>query len=244
MTWLDTDPRWVALVLSGALLAYYVAVEPWWGRSMFARLERSRPHDPTALVAFYRVTVGVQVATVAAVAVAVLADAGVGAGSIGLALPAAPDSSLTPLLAGAVIGTALALGAGLLLGLRAARAGQGLPVAPVAISPMIPVTRTERWWAAAVAVGAGISEELVFRGLLLAVAVGLGMPPVLAAVGLTVVFGMAHLYQGIRGVVTTALFGGVMSAIALGTESLLVPIVLHAAVDLRSLLLTRPAATG
>jgi len=34
-----------------------------------------------------------------------------------------------------------------------------------------------------------------------------------------------------------------MSVITLGTQSLLLPIVLHTAIDLRALLLTRPAQT-
>ncbi|MFC4950667.1 CPBP family intramembrane glutamic endopeptidase [Pseudonocardia sp. GCM10023141] len=210
------------------------------GRAVFAKLARQRRHDPGALISFFRLTVGVQWSALAAVALTLVLDRGVSSGSIGLALPNWPAGA-GPVLISASIGLAAAVAAGIVLGVRGARSGTGLPVAPESIAPMIPVTRTERYWAAAVAVGAGASEELVFRGLLLAVAVGLGLHPVLAAAVLTVVFGAAHRYQGVGGVVTTTVFGAVMSAIALGTQSLLLPIVLHAALDLRALLLTRPA---
>lgn len=81
----------------------------------------------------------------------------------------------------------------------------------------------------------------MFRGLLLAVGVGLGLHPVLVVAVLTVVFGAAHYYQGVPGMLATAFVGAVMSALALATGSLLLPIVLHVAIDLRGLLLTRPA---
>lgn len=158
MTWLDAEPGPAALVIAALLLGYFVAVEPWWGQAVFAGLARSRPSDPRALLAFDRLTIGVQVATVAAVVVAVLLDPGVGAGSIGWRLPSAPADELLPLIVGGAIGLVLAAGAGLALGARAARRGRGLPVAPASISPMIPVTRTERWWAAALSIGAGVSE--------------------------------------------------------------------------------------
>jgi len=243
MTWMDANPGPIAIVISGFLLAYYVAVEPRWGKTAFARLTRKRLHDPGALLAFDWLTVAVQCAAVAAVVLAVLLDPGVGAATIGLVLPAAPDDAQLPVIIGGAVGIAAVVVVALVLAIRATRRGTDLPMAPAATSAMIPVTCTERWWAAAVAVGAGISEELVFRGLLLAVAVGVGLPPVLAAAVLTVVFGAAHLYQGVRGLLMATLFGGVMSVITLGTQSLLLPIVLHTAIDLRALLLTRPAQT-
>jgi membrane protease YdiL (CAAX protease family) len=50
------------------------------------------------------------------------------------------------------------------------------------------------------------------------------------------VFGLAHAYQGVTGVVTTGVLGGVLAALYLGTGSLLLPVVLHALIDLRFLL--------
>lgn len=105
---------------------------------------------------------------------------------------------------------------------------------------MLPATRRERRWAGAVALTAGIAEELVFRGLFLALGIGLlGVSPLLAAVFVTIVFALAHVYQGMAGVLGAAVLGGILAAIALSTESLLPAIVLHVLIDVRSLLLTR-----
>ena len=51
-----------------------------------------------------------------------------------------------------------------------------------------------------------------------------------------VAFGLAHAYQGRAGILLTGLLGGVMAALYLGTGSLLLPVLLHAAIDLRFLL--------
>ena len=51
-----------------------------------------------------------------------------------------------------------------------------------------------------------------------------------------VAFGLAHAYQGAVGILTTGLLGGVMAALYLQTGSLLLPVLLHAAIDLRFLL--------
>lgn len=103
---------------------------------------------------------------------------------------------------------------------------------------MLPVTNSERGWAAGVAVAAGVAEELVFRGLFLALGIGLcGLSPLPAAIFVSAVFGMAHVYQGVAGVLTTAVLGGVLAAVALTAESLLPAILLHVLIDLRSLLL-------
>lgn len=49
------------------------------------------------------------------------------------------------------------------------------------------------------------------------------------------IVGIGHLYQGIAGGVQTAVIGFVFGAIFVMTGSLLVPIVIHAVMDLRVL---------
>jgi membrane protease YdiL (CAAX protease family) len=63
---------------------------------------------------------------------------------------------------------------------------------------------------------------------------------VLVAVG-AVAFGLAHAYQGIAGIVTTGVLGGVMAGLYLGTGSLLLPVLLHTLIDLRFLLVPTSA---
>jgi membrane protease YdiL (CAAX protease family) len=89
-----------------------------------------------------------------------------------------------------------------------------------------------------VGVTAGVCEEWLYRGFFLAVVAALagGLPTGLLVVVAAVAFGLAHAYQGPVGILTTGLLGGVMAALYLQTGSLLLPVLLHAAIDLRFLL--------
>jgi membrane protease YdiL (CAAX protease family) len=86
--------------------------------------------------------------------------------------------------------------------------------------------RTFRW----VAITAGICEEWLFRGYLLALLQPwLGVAGAIAAS--TALFGAGHLYQGPGGVVKTGIVGLLMALLAWGTGSIWAPVVLHAAWD-------------
>jgi len=81
------------------------------------------------------------------------------------------------------------------------------------------------------AITAGICEEILYRGLLLAVlAAGLGTWP--AVVLSSAIFGVGHAYQGGKGVAKTGAVGLVMALLAVGSGSLFVPMLVHAVVDL------------
>jgi len=101
-------------------------------------------------------------------------------------------------------------------------------------SALIPATTHERLLWAAVAVSAGVCEEVVFRGWLLATLHGgLRMDGTALIVIAAALFGLAHSYQGLAGVVLTGLVGAVFCGLYLATGSLLAPILLHIVVDLR-----------
>ncbi len=107
------------------------------------------------------------------------------------------------------------------------------------LTALLPRTRPEKWAFAVVAVTAGITEEVLYRGwlvwfLLLAAPVG-GYGG--ALVVSSVAFGLGHAYQGVRGVVLTGLAGFGLAQLAFSTGSLLLPVLLHVLVDLRVLLL-------
>jgi uncharacterized protein len=89
-----------------------------------------------------------------------------------------------------------------------------------------------------VGVTAGVCEEWLYRGFFLAVVAALagGLQTWLLVVVAAVAFGLAHFYQGAVGILTTGVLGGVMAALYLQTGSLLLPVLLHAAIDLRFLL--------
>lgn len=99
---------------------------------------------------------------------------------------------------------------------------------------LVPVTPRERLVFAAVAISAGICEEIVFRGWLLSTlhgTVGLhGTALILVAAAM---FGLAHTYQRITGVLLTGIVGAVFCVLYVATGSLLVPIALHILMDVR-----------
>ncbi len=84
------------------------------------------------------------------------------------------------------------------------------------------------WWL--VSAHAGWGEELFYRGYLFALLCSL-MPEAAAAVVSTVMFGLAHVYQGVRGIVMTTVLGGVFMGMYLLSGSLVVPMLAHALYD-------------
>jgi uncharacterized protein len=99
------------------------------------------------------------------------------------------------------------------------------------VRTLLPSTPREARVFIAVAITAGICEEVLYRGYLLWYFQSL-VPRGLAIVAATVAFAVAHAYQGVRGIAATGAAGAVAMAVYLLTGSLLAPIVLHAALDL------------
>jgi hypothetical protein len=101
------------------------------------------------------------------------------------------------------------------------------------VRPILPHTRGELAHFGLVSVSAGLGEELLFRGFVFAYLDAL-VPVVPALVLSSALFGMAHAYQGNRGVLQTGLVGLVLGGFFLLSGSLWVPMLLHAAVDMNS----------
>jgi len=100
-----------------------------------------------------------------------------------------------------------------------------------ALLSLMPQTPTERLRFDALAVTAGICEEFLFRGVLWA----LLLPWIEGAAALlvtSVAFGMAHLYQGRRGMLRTGMVGAVLGGLAWASGTLWLVVVLHAVVDM------------
>ena len=111
------------------------------------------------------------------------------------------------------------------------------------VGSLLPRNRPEIAHAAAMSIAAGISEELAFH-LFLPLLVAVVTGNAFVAFGVAVAaFGAMHLYQGRAGVIATTLVGALMAAIYLMTGELWLAMLLHALIDLNSLVL-RPALTG
>ena len=149
----------------------------------------------------------------------------------------------TGLLAAAVAG-GLAGGAAVGLLIAAWRRGRGRGDLHIGhIGGLLPHSRTELRWGAAVAITAGIVEELFFR-LLLPLLVAQVSGSALAGFGVaTLLFGLAHGYQRLAGMAATTLVGGLFAALYLYSGALWLAMLAHVLLDLNSLVL-RPAFAG
>ena len=238
-TWLDPHLSWASGTAVAVLFVLCCVVQPVRGRAAYRRLVADRAAGvPDALVHRLRRMARRQLVTTVAVVVVVAVAGGVRRGDVGLRLPAGDRVHYWTTYTVALC--VLILVTGLLLRRRAVN-GRSVP-GQRPVRALVAATSRERGYGTLVAVGAGVSEEVLFRGLFTAAAVAaFGISGVVAAVVVSICFGLCHVYQGWPGVVGTALGGGLFSLIYLDTRSLLLPIVLHIAIDLRGLVLVPPA---
>lgn len=236
---LEIHPRFgpVGLALAILLAAYALFVEPILGRWWYARLKREREQDPQALLRVYRLTLGIEWAWTAVVALIVVIAPGLNAAAVGVALP---GGRYLPAALGFTGYLAVILALSAVVFRRRAAAGKTVP-GQAAMADLLPCTSAERRLAIIVALSAGLCEEVLYRGLLVALGVDLlGLAIVPAAIVAVAVFAVAHAYQGVAGVLGTCLLGGSLATLYVSTGSLLLPIVVHILVDLRSLVLVPP----
>jgi membrane protease YdiL (CAAX protease family) len=100
---------------------------------------------------------------------------------------------------------------------------------------LLPRGRTERIVFALAAISAGITEEIIYRGFMIRYFEqwsGIVIAIFLAAIA----FGLVHIYQGWRGALTTFFLALVFTFLFFVAGSLWLPMLVHAAADLRLLL--------
>jgi membrane protease YdiL (CAAX protease family) len=244
--------------LSAVVVAGYLVVgEPVVGHVLHRRFEGRLRTDAGARRSFYARLLVLEWGLALLALVVWLSAPGVDAAAVGLRWPRSWPGPVavvaTVLVLGFVVVSTRALRSGALAQAAAElrRPGHSPPTrgrhaepAVHATLALLPRTTAERRLFTLVGVTAGVCEEWLYRGFLLAVVAAIGgggLPdPVLVAIG-ALAFGLAHAYQGLAGIVTTGVLGGVMAGLYLGTGSLLLPVVLHAVVDLRFLLVPTSA---
>ena len=233
-------------VATAALTLWLLLGEPLLGRFSHRRmLQALDSGDRDARLRFYR-SWTFQGWLLAAVTLAVCAANGWSLGQLGLRSPHAL-LELSPAFAAGFLGS-------LIVGfLFAAVAGRyrrrtqtQAPPPRIAggenVLRMLPRGRRERIAFALLAVTAGITEELIWRGFgaTLLHTLAPHWPQLLTIGVLAAVFGWAHFYQGAAGMLVTAVLGGLFAWLYLASGSLWWPILLHVLVDLRALLLPVP----
>jgi len=102
------------------------------------------------------------------------------------------------------------------------------------IQALLPRNRAEVRIGALMSLNAGVVEELLFRLAIPALLYGAFGSSLFALIVSVLLFGGLHAYQGAGGILATALIGVVLLALFVATGNILVPIVVHAIIDLRS----------
>jgi len=92
-----------------------------------------------------------------------------------------------------------------------------------------PRTKKEKWLCSFSALSSAICEEMVDRGFLLFLLLTIfpNIPIFVIMIIAFVTFGIGHLYQGLRGVIKTGLFGVLSMSLLIVTGSLIPSILLH-----------------
>jgi membrane protease YdiL (CAAX protease family) len=210
---------------AGVFVAYLVLVLPLSGlltrRELQRRLTRERGLRPIV----YRQTIS-RLWLLAGAAIGIAGAANLPLSALGLRLPRMGSAGAPGLLAGALL---------LIATLTALAIISGRRPAPRTAS-LLPDTRQERRLYVAVAFTAGAVEELLFRGFLLVyLTADLGWPVQNAAAASAIAFGFSHVYQGAWIALAAGLIGYGFAETWVLTGSLLVPVVVHVALDLRVL---------
>lgn len=231
-----------ALALLGVVLAVLAARAVTRERREYARFKRLR--STVARQAVYRRWLQEGVFALGGLAIATIVGAwsdiprALAEAQTWPAVAVAREWLASPLGLGVGVAGTVAVLALLILPVLALR-GTDIAEAPTLgdIRALLPRSRGELPYGVGLSLNAGVSEELLFRLGLPALVFGITGNALVAFVFAAIVFGLLHVYQGPVGILASTLIGVVFTALYLVTGSILAPIVLHALVDLRSMVL-------
>jgi len=138
---------------------------------------------------------------------------------------------------GFTIGILIAIFLPAVFALRSAKLRAKAGKAAKKLAFLLPSTKEERRWWWLVCITAGVCEEFIYRGFLLHYfhVQPFHLSLTWALVVSSLIFGVGHLYQGGLGAVQTALIGFVFGVMFIVTGNLLLPMLVHAVLDLRVL---------
>jgi membrane protease YdiL (CAAX protease family) len=211
------------------LLIFFVlgVVVPWRGRKRLQQLLVKPRVEPAERLSLYWSTIAFQ--WVAAVVVAWRAWAhGLTAQQLGLVMPRRFWLTLITVCGAVAIVT--------LQWLNLRRMGRSTsplrgPIHALA-ERILPQSSRELVPFLALAVTAGLCEEFLYRGFAMGVIARTGLPTAVVILASSILFGLAHLYQGRSGFVSTMVLGLLFGISRVVFGSLVPVIVWHAGVDI------------
>jgi membrane protease YdiL (CAAX protease family) len=223
--WFDPDVRWAQAWDIWLIFLFLGAMVPWRGRVRLQELLARGEVCSRERVRLYLSTMGFQWAATGFVAWRAWAH-GFTLGDLAMVRPGV--GMLLASSAGAV-----AIGIFQWFNLRrvAKSGGRGDQMRRVA-KAILPQSQVELVAFLGLAVTAAICEEFLYRGFSMAVLFRLNLPAFLVVLISSVLFGLAHLYQGRGGLVATMILGLAFGTLRMMTASLLPPIFCHSAVDI------------
>ncbi len=228
----------MAHLVAHLLAAYAIVVVPWLSCFTYRKArERFLAGDPLAKIRLYREWVVEQALTTALV-LGLWRFGGISGTGLGIAAPFSWMWNTAAL----VVLTVLLVWTAVRLRPKASKIRRRFQDS---LGMLFPDSPQERTWLGALSMGAGVSEELVFRGFLMYY-LSAHLPylnTVEKVLVTSLIFGLGHIYQGWRRSIATGIVGVVLALLYVLSGSLLLPVVLHAVGDWRMLLILPPDAT-
>jgi membrane protease YdiL (CAAX protease family) len=210
---------WLIFFVLGVIL-------PWRGRARMKKL-LAMPHvGTTERLVLYASTIGFQWLAVAVVAWRAWAH-GYTAEELGLAIYSGGRIAIASIVGGLTIATLQWLNLRRMGRIPVEKRGNLQAIA----ERILPQSAVELLPFLALAITAGICEEFLYRGFSMAVLVRTGLPGWLVVLLSSVLFGLAHLYQGRGGFASTLVIGTVLGTGRLAYDSLIPVVFWHGAVD-------------
>jgi membrane protease YdiL (CAAX protease family) len=201
-------------------------IVPWRGRVRLRQLLALPVVGTVERLTLYASTIAFQWLTVAVVAWRLWAH-GYAPAALGLVIHNRTRTVLAALAGSAILGLLHTLNLR-----RMGRSPEKLPVSLRALSErVLPQSSLELLPYLALAVTAGLCEEFLYRGFVMAALAHAGIPGWGTVLLSSILFGLAHLYQGRGGLLGTLLIGAVFGTARIAYDGLAAVVLWHITVD-------------
>jgi membrane protease YdiL (CAAX protease family) len=202
-------------------------IVPWRGRAKMRHILAKPRVESAERLSLYASTIAFQWVAVAVAAWRAWAH-GFTAAQLGLVVP-----SWAAIVTLSVFGTAFIVALQWMNLRRMGRSTSPLRAPLKAMAERIlPQTRLELLPFFALAVTAGVCEEFLYRGFAMAVFFHWGLPAWIVVLASSLLFGLAHLYQGRGGLAATTILGLLFGATRVAVASLVPVVFWHTGVDM------------